>query len=889
MNDDFEEDYYDDDDEGDILEDLKDTYDDIKDYKDKLDAKKNKKAGSESNSSNPQQEARNFDKQLKDKNMARSQNPQGAQQAGSEIAKKGGQEATKKAGAEAAKKVGTEAGKKVATTTATNAAAGTAAATGGAAAATGGAVAAQASIPVAGWIALAIEAAIALAIAIRKAIKKHDQKMAENGVDSKGLRRLLAASPLLIPLAIIILILILLVQSETQERVDFMSQAVDCFEGEKTCYDFMNTGWFITANNKPVIKATDWDIAVFVFEYVMAENKYYGSSGSSFMTDIVQDINDVAKKGLLDDQTWWDKIVAKFQELVDNSFLGDVQYAWHLFKWMKMEKKVFNNIDWYKQYANTGTGVATLDTILEWAKAGLLKQEPKIGFLDTSTRATWQWGFHGFDVAYLNVPIGIDMDAAIEAARPYIPSWIELYATYVATGDYDICSDMYNYYTNAGIWNKANYRYKLEITVYELLTVTRIQKVKGDEETTYYVDRGKGAGWQKSTKAEIDQLKSEGEKSFWAWLGDAITNFISKVGEVLQKVIDMIAELLGFNVKVTAKYSLIVTNGNAYKYKINQTYNIYTPAPTTTIKKKAESRNNSHYDSVTYKEEVKVVDDKGKEKTVTKEYKARFKVVTTGWLDHHIKTWENKLKYSSASITNYAEESRYRQIFMDMVEEKGYQYTLDDVAMAIEVIEAYYGEEYIAVGESIDYSALPDGAFGWPVPRNKIVSALYGNTAWYGGNHGGIDIWAVNTSDVPSASLSLVKTIDIVASQSGKVVAAYDGGCADGNKVNTSCGDGYGNYVKIQHSNNYATIYAHLSPGTIAVTVGQNVSSGQYLGKMGSSGNSSGTHLHFEIRFDGMRLDPLAFFDVVPHAYNKPYADRDNSAITMANPYRVNF
>ena len=141
----------------------------------------------------------------------------------------------------------------------------------------------------------------------------------------------------------------------------------------------------------------------------------------------------------------------------------------------------------------------------------------------------------------------------------------------------------------------------------------------------------------------------------------------------------------------------------------------------------------------------------------------------------------------------------------------------------------------------------------------------------------------------PSADLSLAGTMDVVAAQAGKVVRASDLRCADGNRVSQECNGGYGNYVKIEHENNYATIYAHLSPGTIAVTVGQEVVAGQYLGKMGSSGNSSGTHLHYEIQFDGIRLDPLAFYDVEPYAYNVPYSDRNPSAITMANPYKVNF
>jgi len=299
-------------------------------------------------------------------------------------------------------------------------------------------------------------------------------------------------------------------------------------------------------------------------------------------------------------------------------------------------------------------------------------------------------------------------------------------------------------------------------------------------------------------------------------------------------------------------------------------------------------RNNSS-DAVTLYDYVQKTVETTTETTTETEKTASFKVTTTIQIDYEITTWTNKLEYVATNITEYEEDNRFMQIFVDMVEENDYNYTIDDVAIAIEIIEAFYGEEYMSTGSSIDYSALPDGEFGWPVPANTVVSALFGYTTWYGSNHGGIDIWAVDNTGNLTASFSYVKTVDIVAAQKGKVVTAFNGGCADGNRVSQSCGGGYGNYVKIQHDNNYATIYAHLSPGTIAVSVGQEVVAGQYLGKMGSSGNSSGTHLHYEIQFDGNRLDPLAFYEVEPYNYPVPYASRNNSAITMANPYKVNF
>ncbi len=68
---------------------------------------------------------------------------------------------------------------------------------------------------------------------------------------------------------------------------------------------------------------------------------------------------------------------------------------------------------------------------------------------------------------------------------------------------------------------------------------------------------------------------------------------------------------------------------------------------------------------------------------------------------------------------------------------------------------------------------------------------------------------------------------------------------------------GYGCHVVIDHNNGYKTLYAHLSK--IYVNVGQKVNQGEKIGRMGSTGRSTGTHLHFEIRLNDKRLNPLKF------------------------------
>ena len=68
---------------------------------------------------------------------------------------------------------------------------------------------------------------------------------------------------------------------------------------------------------------------------------------------------------------------------------------------------------------------------------------------------------------------------------------------------------------------------------------------------------------------------------------------------------------------------------------------------------------------------------------------------------------------------------------------------------------------------------------------------------------------------------------------------------------------GYGNLVVIDHGNGLATAYGHQS--SLAVGTGQTVSQGQVIGYVGSTGHSTGPHLHFEVRVNGAAVDPLGY------------------------------
>jgi murein DD-endopeptidase MepM/ murein hydrolase activator NlpD len=121
--------------------------------------------------------------------------------------------------------------------------------------------------------------------------------------------------------------------------------------------------------------------------------------------------------------------------------------------------------------------------------------------------------------------------------------------------------------------------------------------------------------------------------------------------------------------------------------------------------------------------------------------------------------------------------------------------------------------------------------------------------------------------------------MDIAAPAGTPIQAA-----AAGQVVFSGTQAGYGNVVVIQHEEGYATLYAHTTANL--VSVGTTVSQGQPIATVGSTGRSTGPHLHFEVRKDGKRLDPVQFF-AAGNTPKSAAAVEDDSSTKIALKFRM--
>lgn len=162
-------------------------------------------------------------------------------------------------------------------------------------------------------------------------------------------------------------------------------------------------------------------------------------------------------------------------------------------------------------------------------------------------------------------------------------------------------------------------------------------------------------------------------------------------------------------------------------------------------------------------------------------------------------------------------------------------------------LDAYYASQNSSTntggGSGTAVNVSPSG-FAWPVPGYYYVISTFGEDRGY--SHSGVDITGGGIMGATT-----------VAAYGGTVIASNNS-CSHnwGKNGSCGCGGGYGNYVLIDHGNGKTTMYAHLSSTT--VYTGAQVSKGQTIGYIGSTGWSTGAHLHYECRMNGAVYNPMS-------------------------------
>ncbi|MEK4630475.1 M23 family metallopeptidase [Solibacillus sp. FSL R7-0682] len=187
---------------------------------------------------------------------------------------------------------------------------------------------------------------------------------------------------------------------------------------------------------------------------------------------------------------------------------------------------------------------------------------------------------------------------------------------------------------------------------------------------------------------------------------------------------------------------------------------------------------------------------------------------------------EDETKLKGERIVKQEGANGKKEVSYLITEENGVRTELVPTAEEI-IVEP---QDYVVVIGTKVIPSVGTGTFAWPANGGYISSQM--GHRW-GRYHYGIDIARPSNYTIKASDNGVVKTAG---------------------KHST-----YGNYVVIDHNNGYESLYAHLSK--IDVTVGQVVEQGSAIGVMGSTGRSTGTHLHFEIHKNGAEVNPLAYLN----------------------------
>lgn len=155
----------------------------------------------------------------------------------------------------------------------------------------------------------------------------------------------------------------------------------------------------------------------------------------------------------------------------------------------------------------------------------------------------------------------------------------------------------------------------------------------------------------------------------------------------------------------------------------------------------------------------------------------------------------------------------------------------------IEILRSSYGSEYQVSDPNCELTSFGDWL--WPTESGWVITSRFGNrdspTAGASSNHRGIDIGGLPVNS--------------------RIYAI-----ADGTITSMGYNNSMGNYIWIDHGNGYSSVYMHMNSHASGLLTGSSVTAGQNIGFLGSTGISTGPHLHLGIQLEGKYIDPVEIF-----------------------------
>ncbi len=350
----------------------------------------------------------------------------------------------------------------------------------------------------------------------------------------------------------------------------------------------------------------------------------------------------------------------------------------------------------------------------------------------------------------------------------------------------------------------------------------------------------------KEIQAEINRLKKDksNQSAILAAIQKKIANTQAQINRCNSEINSINAKIAANKAEIDAKNKEIEANKLAFKKRIRA---IYMSNSDSSVKILLGAENFSDFLQLAQMTSVVSAHDK----TIIEDIVAAIEVLNE-------KNVENQKLLDSQIAIRSTIQSQQNEL---EAQESEAQAIYDSIAADQKSQEADKAQNDKILKEKLDYlESIANAAnssesfinsasgFMWPVPGFYNISSYWG---WrWGAMHTGIDI-----------SQGGIYGAKIVAMTDGVVIKTYNS-CPHKDKTSRCrCGSGWGNHVTIDHGTvngaRYQAVYAHMN--TTAVSVGQKVKQGQVIGYVGTTGDSTGYHLHLTLIKNGTRVDPLPY------------------------------